>query len=136
MGTDEKKHQGLRLPPPLLDRRDQAAVAVLVAGGLVAIAVWLLVHGAPHGELIDVDQAPRQRLEFRIDVNQADWPELALLPGIGETLAKRIVRSREQDGPFRCHDELRRVPGIGPKTLEAIRPYLLPIQSTGARPSQ
>lgn len=50
-----------------------------------------------------------------------------MLPGLGETLAKRIVASRESEGPFRDHDDLRRVRGIGPRTLERIRPYLLPI---------
>lgn len=58
---------------------------------------------------------------------RSSWPELAQLPQIGETLARRIVESREADGPFLDHDDLLRVRGIGPKTLEGIRPYLLPM---------
>jgi competence protein ComEA len=50
------------------------------------------------------------------------------LPEIGEALAKGIVESREQDGPFASHDDLDRVRGIGPKTLERIRPYLRPVE--------
>ena len=49
------------------------------------------------------------------------------LPGIGPTLAKRIVESRQAAGPFADQDDLRRVRGIGPKTMEQIRPYLRPM---------
>jgi len=55
------------------------------------------------------------------------WPELAQLPGIGESLGRRIVESRRQDGPFIDHDDLRRVQGIGPRTLERLKPYLCPL---------
>jgi competence protein ComEA len=56
-----------------------------------------------------------------------DWPELSQLPGIGEALARRIVESRQRDGEFVDHQELRRVRGIGPRTLERITPYLRPL---------
>ena len=62
-----------------------------------------------------------------MDINKADWPELAELPEVGETLARRIVDSRAQDGEFRDHDDLKRVRGIGPATLEQMRPYLMPM---------
>jgi competence ComEA-like helix-hairpin-helix protein len=40
------------------------------------------------------------------------------LRGIGEALAIRIVENREAVGPFSSIDDLQRVPGIGPKTVE------------------
>ena len=46
------------------------------------------------------------------------------LPGIGETLARRIVESRRSEGRFFEADDLQRVQGIGPKTLQRVRPYL------------
>jgi competence protein ComEA len=49
------------------------------------------------------------------------------LPGLGETLARRIITDRQQRGPFRDIDDLDRVDGIGLRTLERIRPYLVPI---------
>lgn len=61
---------------------------------------------------------------YQIDINQATWSEWAQLPGIGETLARRIVAERESDGPFKSIDDLRRVKGIGAKTLEKMRPHL------------
>ena len=58
---------------------------------------------------------------------QAAWPELSLLPNIGEQRAKDIVASREHDGSFLDINDLQRIRGIGPKTVEGLRPYLLPI---------
>ena len=49
------------------------------------------------------------------------------MPNIGEQLAKRIVADRAERGPYRDLAELRRVRGIGPKTLESMRPFLLPL---------
>jgi competence protein ComEA len=61
---------------------------------------------------------------FRVDVNRADHARLLQLPGVGESLARRIEDSREQYGDFRTVDDLRRVSGIGPATLERLRPFV------------
>ncbi|MCP5000541.1 MAG: helix-hairpin-helix domain-containing protein [Hyphomicrobiales bacterium] len=79
-----------------------------------------------------MDRAEPVEIVYQVDINKASWPELAQLPRIGETLARRIVESRETDGPFRDHDDVQRVRGIGPKTLEGIRPYLLPMPEAEA----
>lgn len=54
----------------------------------------------------------------RIDINTADAALLATLPGIGETLAERIVEYRTIVGPFTAVEELTEVEGIGEKKLE------------------
>jgi competence protein ComEA len=113
--------------PPTLTRRDQGAVAVLCALALVFITTSWLLSGGPSGGLVDIDTAEPLKATFQTDINSADWTELAQLPEIGEALAKRIVEWRERQGPFTSHEDLDRVPGIGPKTLDGIRPYLLPI---------
>lgn len=113
--------------PTLLKRMDQAVVAALGAAGLAAIGIYCLVQGGARGRLIEIDRAGRQTASFQIDINQADWPEFSVLPEIGETLARRIVESRAVDGPFADLEQLRRVQGIGPKTLERIKPYLRPV---------
>ncbi len=51
----------------------------------------------------------------RLDINRADAEALQALPGIGPTLARRIVAYREAHGPFRASGDLLRVPGIGAK---------------------
>jgi competence protein ComEA len=114
-------------PHWLLRRGDQAAVAVLVLLGFGSMVGWWIAQGGLRGRLIEIDRAEPLRASFQVDINRADWPELAQLPGIGETLARRIVESRRRDGPFLDHQDLNRVHGIGPKTLEEIRLYLLPL---------
>ncbi|HWB11120.1 MAG TPA: helix-hairpin-helix domain-containing protein [Pirellulales bacterium] len=114
-------------PPWLWKRADQATIGALVLTALVFMTVWWYQQGGADGRLIEIDREPKQQARFLVDVNEADWPELAQLPGIGQTLAQRIVDSREERGPFLDHSELRRVRGIGPKTLDKIKPYLRPI---------
>jgi competence protein ComEA len=58
-----------------------------------------------------------------VDVNRASAAELQKLPGIGPTTAQHIIEER-QKGRFKSVDDLRRVRGIGPKKLEALRPYV------------
>ncbi len=60
----------------------------------------------------------------RIDVNRASAAELEDLPGIGPALAARIVEDRGREGPFRMPEDLLRVSGIGPSTLERLRDHL------------
>ena len=58
-----------------------------------------------------------------INVNTASADELRQLPGIGPTLSARIIQAREQR-PFQSVDELRRVKGVGAKTLNELRPFV------------
>lgn len=111
---------------PLLRRADQAAVAGLVVLALAGMAAYWYVQGGPRGQLIEIDRADPLVARFQVDINQADWPELAQLPAVGQVLARRIVDSRAAAGPFADHDDLLRVNGIGPLTLQRIKPYLLP----------
>ncbi len=60
----------------------------------------------------------------RIDLNRAEAWLLAALPEVGETMARAIVAYRETVGPFRSVDDLLQVKGIGPATLEKIRPFI------------
>ena len=102
-------------------------MAVLAAGALALLAAMWWRHGGHRGGVVDIDRAPPLVAKFQVDVNRADWPELMQLPGIGPTLAQRLIDDREQNGEFRDIEELNRVSGIGPRTLERIRPYILPI---------
>ena len=59
-----------------------------------------------------------------VNINTADATQLDTLPGIGPVMAQRIIDYRNQHGPFLSVDELDNVSGIGPKTLEKLRPYV------------
>jgi competence protein ComEA len=60
----------------------------------------------------------------KVNVNTASVEQLAALPGIGETLAARIVEHRQKQGAFRSTSELVNVKGIGEKSFQKLQPYL------------
>jgi competence ComEA-like helix-hairpin-helix protein len=60
----------------------------------------------------------------RIALNEASEAELALLPEIGDRTAAAIVADRGANGPFTSVEDLQRIRGIGPATVEAIRPFV------------
>jgi competence protein ComEA len=60
----------------------------------------------------------------RIDLDHADVTEITRLPRVGPALAQRIVAWRTQHGAFGSLERLDSVPGIGPKLLDAIRPFV------------
>lgn len=60
----------------------------------------------------------------RVDVDRADVIELTRLPHVGPALAQRMVAWRERHGSFGSIARLDSVSGIGPKLLDAIRPYV------------
>ena len=111
-------------PSPLVARAEQVVLVVL-ALAVVAGVAWRVVDywriGAEPLEAIPPPEGPT----FRINVNQADWVTLSLVPGVGEKLARRIVEKRqERGGKFGSLDDLKEVPGIGEKMLEKLHPYL------------
>lgn len=69
-------------------------------------------------------RSKREPLTEPIDVNHATAEELRRLPGIGPALSQRIVDKRQQQ-PFRSVEDLRRVRGIGAKTLDRLRPHVV-----------
>ena len=60
-------------------------------------------------------------LAGRVNINTATVAELQTLPGIGETIAERIIKYREEHGRFETADDIMNVQGIGEKTYEKLR---------------
>lgn len=60
-----------------------------------------------------------------IDLNRATSEELQQLPGVGPAMSKRILQYRKENHGFTSVDDLDNVRGIGPKTLEKIRPFVI-----------
>jgi comEA protein len=59
-----------------------------------------------------------------IDINRASAEDIQKLPGIGPTLARRIVVYRRKHGLFRRVEDLMAIKGIGMKKWKALRPYV------------
>lgn len=61
----------------------------------------------------------------KVNINTADKEALSSLPGIGPSIADRIVQYREENGPFKNKDEITKVKGIGDKTFQKIRDLIV-----------
>lgn len=59
-----------------------------------------------------------------INLNTADQPALETIPGVGPVTATAILQHRTEIGSFDAVEQLLDVTGIGPATLEALRPYV------------
>jgi len=93
-----------------------ARVLLTVLAGAAALALWI---EAPRGSGPAV-VVP----SLVVDPNTAPSAVLAALPRLGPATVGRIVEARRQ-APFRSLEDLdRRVPRIGPATVEALRPFL------------
>lgn len=109
-------------PSRLLPGLMQPLFALAVAGGLIGIAAWVAITG--RRGLVDHGAPPAATMRFTVDINEAALDELAQLPGLGPTIAARIIAHRDTHGPFLSPESLLDVPGIGEATLAAIRPHL------------
>jgi competence protein ComEA len=102
-----------------------------VRNALTVLLGVLATLGAVHTYYSTIRQ-PAVRLEYvpgrrnvkLIPINRADAVELTLLPGVGPALAERLIRRRDEVGPFRNKDDLREVPGIGAVRADAIAPHV------------
>ena len=60
----------------------------------------------------------------KININKADIVELQNLPGVGESLAQKIINYRNENGKFNSIEDLKNVSGIGEKKFESLKEYI------------
>lgn len=103
--------------------------------------LWILLHRP--GRMVSLDDQlpldPYAQAEGTLGVNpnSASVGELQLLPGVGASLAERIVAYRSAHGgaeAFSRPEDLLAIKGIGPATLREFRLYLT-FQTPASRPS-
>jgi len=114
------------LAPELLQawpRSAQWATAFLLGVAVALLAVHSLGHLRYGTRPLELERGAV--LSYRVDLNQARRAELLQLPGIGSNMAQRIEDYRQANGRFRSVEDLTRVHGIGPATLERLRPWVI-----------
>lgn len=95
----------------ILSRSDRTVLGTLLG---------LLILVAGLGRLVNPLPGRQSAVEEALDLNRASFAQLLKLPGIGPTLAERILAYRQEHGPFRAVEELLNVKGIGPRLLEQL----------------
>lgn len=123
----------------VVERHYWKAVTFLVILILAGTGFWGLRRFAPtlflgEPDLIAVPNTERSQDKTTklvlsskpalLNINTASAKELQTLPNIGERMAKRIIDYRTQNGNFASVDALQDVKGIGPKTIEKLRPFI------------
>lgn len=81
-------------------------------------------EGALRIQPIEIPSFYKITLGLPISVNKESEEGLTALPGIGKNTAKVIVEERAKRGGFKSLDEVKGVPGIGPKLYARMKPYL------------
>lgn len=118
----EANANALNLAAPLNDgqqvvvpRQGEAVAAAVNVGSLPAL-------GSGPGSAPGVTAgATPANAGGKVNINTATLQELDSLPGIGPTLAQRILDYRTQKGPFRSIEDLQNVSGIGAKKFADLK---------------
>lgn len=108
---------------PLLTRNEMRFIYVVALLGLLGLGIVTAKRLGwwPGPEVTVETVGPRFE---PLDLNAAEWWELATLPGIGQTRARAIVETRRSRKGFRSLDELTQVPGMPPQLAEKLKPLL------------
>jgi len=117
---------------------DRVGAAVAAAGGMTQEAAYDTVNMAEH--LVDaqhihipfesgpvsapVGSSDASAPASLVAINTASVADLTQLPGIGTSIAERIIAYRTAHGPFRSLADLDAVSGIGSALLERLAPFL------------
>ena len=115
--TGDRLEDVLALAGGLTDSADQSGVNLAARVSDEAHFYIPAIGDAPP----DAIPAPATTV---VNINAATAEELQTLRGIGEQKAADIVHYREENGPFARVEDLLNVTGIGPKTLEDLRPLI------------
>lgn len=109
-----------------MGRRLQDPLAELVKIDPKAIGVGLYQHDVNQKKLSDtLDEVVGSVVNnVGVNLNTASYMLLKYVSGINSSLAKKIVKYRDENGKITSREELKKVPGLGPKAFEQCAGFL------------
>ena len=109
-----------------IGRRLQDPLAELVKIDPKSIGVGLYQHDVNQKKLSEtLDEVVQSVVNnVGVNLNTASASLLKYVSGINSSLAKKIIRHREENGKIRSRQDLLRVPSMGPKTFEQCAGFL------------
>ena len=123
-------------------RRLQDPLAELVKIDPKSIGVGQYQHDVNQSDLAKTLEAVVEDCvnSVGVDLNMASVPLLSRVSGLSGSVAKAVVRWREDNGAFASRQELLKVTGLGPKAFEQCAGFLRirggsnPLDMTGVHP--
>ncbi|WP_318676680.1 Tex family protein [Treponema sp.] len=109
-----------------MGRRLQDPLAELVKIDPKAIGVGLYQHDVNQKKLAEqLDEVVSSVVNnVGVNLNTASYMLLSYVSGINKTTAKKIVAYRDSNGKITSREELKKVPGLGPKAFEQCAGFL------------
>lgn len=86
------------------------------SGFVILVAMLVLLNHFNFAQAVETSNAAKL-----VNINTAGQSELESLPGIGPSLAKKIMEFRQKNGGFKNVSDLVAVPGIGEKKFEQLK---------------
>ncbi|MBF0330427.1 MAG: helix-hairpin-helix domain-containing protein [Candidatus Omnitrophica bacterium] len=108
----------------ILTPQERRSVIFIGAVFLCGICLQVILKLYPPGyqQLTFLDR-PSERLA--VDVNRASYEELLAVPGIGPSVAARIIYARDNKGSFKSLDELHGIKGFSKKSMARADAHLM-----------
>lgn len=103
---------------------------------MLALFLALSLPVAAQATVISTQDARPATPAQTVNLNTATAAQLEALPGIGPSMAQRIVAHREKNGPFKKLEDLMNIQGIGEKSFLKLRPLLTVGAQADAKPTK
>ena len=114
--------------------KKQAWILIAITGMFTCVLIGIFIGRNMKHNYLHINDMPQaetqnstedtQENDGRININTATEQQLMLLPGVGETTAKKIIEYRTENNGFNTVEDIMNVSGIGEKKFAQMKPYI------------